>query len=147
MHPGALAQAIYVTPEGDCERTGECHNHDVPAAKSRLKDTLPDVALALELALQGEGLTRAAETVADLVIEQGVASGSKAELAFGRSLRSPSDLTSIPAGFAGKTRLTAYLDGDQVVQITLAPLGLLRPTLRRICERHEDFDWDSYYAP
>jgi hypothetical protein len=122
-----VGQAIFVTPQGDCGRAGECHNHDVPAAKLRLKDTLPDVALALEIALKGEGLTRAAETVADLVIEQGVASGSKAELAFGRRLRSPSGLSRTPAGVCGRTRLTAYLDGDQVVQITLGPLGLLRP--------------------
>jgi hypothetical protein len=107
---------------------------------------MPELADSLERILESNGLTDAAASVRSLVIGQCVTSASKAELGFGPRLSSPSDLRRV-SGRHGRTNVHAYIDDrGRMAQLTLAPLGMLRPALRRLCERHQDFDWDAYYG-
>jgi hypothetical protein len=107
---------------------------------------MPELAQSLERILRDNGLADAAASVQRVAVEQCVTSAVKAELAFRGPLRTPRGLREI-SGRHRRTNVHAYVDKNgEIVQLTLLPLGMLRPALRRMCERHEDFDWDRYYG-
>jgi hypothetical protein len=107
---------------------------------------MPELAESLERILRENGHADAAASVQHLTVQGGVTSSVKAELSFRGPLRTPRDLLEVH-GRHRRTNVRVYLDNNgEVIQLSLLPLGMLRPALRRLCERHEDFDWDRYYG-